>query len=182
MTAFLLDTDVLSEVAAGPARNRAEKVFRWMRSLGSDTLALSSVAISESIRGVAMLRKRNPKAADILEAKLAGIMAAHADVILTPSHDEWRTFAKLSAIPELLSLCHGKNKRNTPRTGADIFLCVQAAANSHAVATFNTADYMLIDAHFPLVNGVFNPATNEWVRPREPGPDACEDGWSPPSP
>ncbi len=107
-------------------------------------------------------------AADSLRFALEQIVLAYGDTIITPSHSDWQTFARLSAIPALRPLCHGKNQRNQPRTGADVFLAVQALSAGCAIASCNADDFTLIDRHFALSCGVFDPSAGTWVR----APDA----------
>ena len=164
MAAYLLDTDVLSELMAAPSRTRRKKIVEWLRSLGDVSVMLSSVSISEINRGIALLEARNPRAAEALSQALGGIISLYEDAVLTPSHAEWQSFAKLSAMPELRHLCRGKNERDQPRTGADVFLAVQANGIATAIATLNSKDFVTIDRHMPIVGGIVDPLSGIWVR------------------
>ena len=167
MAAYLLDTDILSELMAAPTRKRRQKIVEWLRSLGDDSVILSSVSISEINRGIALLEARNPHTAAALRQALGGIIALYEDAVITPSHAEWQSFAKLSALPELRHLCRGKNEKDQPRTGADVFLAVQANAVTAAIATLNSKDFVTIDRHMPIVGGIVDPVSGIWVR--QPG-------------
>jgi toxin FitB len=164
MAAYLLDTDTLSELMAPPTRKRRKKIVEWLRSLGDDPVILSSVSISEINRGIALLDGRNPHAAEALRQALGGIISLYEDAVITPSHAEWQSFASLSALPELRHLCRGKNEKDQPRTGADLFLAIQANAIAAAVATLNSKDFATIDRHMPIVGGIIDPASGIWVR------------------
>jgi predicted nucleic acid-binding protein len=166
VASYLLDTDILSELMARPARRRRQRIDAWLRSLADEPVLLSSVSIAEINRGIALLKDQG--AADSLRFAPEQIVLAYGDTIITPSHSDWQTFARLSAIPALRPLCYGKNKNNLPRTGADVFLAVQAVSAECAIASCNGGDFTLIDSHFGLSCGVFNPATGTWAR----APDA----------
>jgi predicted nucleic acid-binding protein len=157
---ILLDTDTLSELMASPNRPRRIKIETWLRSLGEEPVILSSVAISEINRGIALLEPRNPRAAFTLKQALNGIIALYDDAIVTPSHREWQDFAVLSAVPELRHLCTGKNEKNQPRTGADLFLAVQANRFASAIATFNSRDFLIIDRHMTIIGGIIDPSAD----------------------
>ena len=163
MTLYLLDTDTISELMAGPNRKRRKKIEAWLRSLGDEPVVLSSVSISEINRGIVLLDARNPVAAAALRQALNGILSVYQDAIITPSHAEWQAFAKLSAIPELRHLCQGKNEKSQPRTGADIFLAVQANTITSAIATLNSKDFVIIDRHMAIIGGIIDPASGTWI-------------------
>jgi predicted nucleic acid-binding protein len=152
---------------ATPTRKRRKKIVEWLQSLGDDSVILSSVSISEINRGIALLEARNPRAAEILKQALEGIVSSYEDAVITPSHAEWQSFAKLSAQPELRHLCRGKNEKDQPRTGADIFLAVQANTIASAVATLNARDFVTIDRYMPIVGGIIDPVSGIWVRQQD---------------
>jgi predicted nucleic acid-binding protein len=167
---YLLDTDVLSELMSTPRLTRRRNIEAWLRSLGGEAVVLSSVSIAEINRGAALVKNRVIAAS--IRNGLDQITSIYDDAIITPSHEEWQTFARLSAVPELRRLCHGKNKKNLPRTGADGFLAIQAVTIRCAIATCNAADFALIDRHLPIIGGIVNPATGAWIRE----PDAADEG------
>jgi len=162
LPSYLLDTDVISELMAPPTHRRRQKIVAWLRSLGDAPVILSSVSIAEINRGIALLNRQ--AAATAIRRALDQTLAIYGDAVITPSHADWQTYARLSAVPELRLLCHGKNRRNLPRTGADIFLAIQATDLNLAVATCNGDDFVLIDRHLPLVGGIVDPSTGAWVR------------------
>jgi len=159
---YLLDTDVLSELMSTPRLVRRRKIEAGLRSLDGGAVVLSPVSTAEINRGVALVKDLIIAAS--IRKDLDQILSIYADAIITPSHEEWQTFARLSAVPELRHLCHGKNKKNLPRTGADVFLAIQAVTIRCAVATCNVNDFALIGRHLPIVGGIVNPATGAWVR------------------
>lgn len=171
MAGYLLDTDTLSDLMAAPTRQRRRRIVAWLRSIGDAPVALSSVSIAEINRGIALLGSRNPAAAEALTTALDRLLAMYGDAVVTPSHGEWQSFARLSAVPELRSLCHGRNRNNQPRTGADVFLAIQASSIGYAVATLNVRDFLLIDRYQPLLGGIVDPASGAWARP----PQGAED-------
>ncbi len=174
MATYLLDTDVLSDLMSAPRFTRRRKIEAWLRSLDGEAVVLSSVSTAEINRGAALVKDRLIAAS--IRNGLDQIISIYGDAILTPSHEEWQTFARLSAVPELRRLCHGKNKKNLPRTGADVFLAIQAVTIRCAIATCNADDFALIDRHLPIVGGIVNPATGAWIREPNAGdfPDSTE--------
>jgi predicted nucleic acid-binding protein len=159
---YLLDTDVISALMTSPGHRRRQKIEAWLRSLGDAPVMLSSVSIAEINRGIALIS--NPAVAAAIRKSLDTILSIYGDAIITPSHQEWQSFARLSAIAELRHLCHGKNKKNLPRTGADLFLAIQAASINCAIATYNVDDFRLIGRHLPLSGGLVDVATAAWAK------------------
>jgi predicted nucleic acid-binding protein len=172
---FLLDTDVISALMTSPGHRRRQRIEAWMRSLGDASVILSSVSIAEINRGIALVG--SPAIAASISRSLDAILSIYPDAVITPSHAEWQSFARLSAVPELRHLCHGRNKRNLPRTGADVFLAIQAATSNCAIATYNVPDFRLVDRHMPLGGGLIDAATGAWAIE----PDAVADGHEPDS-
>jgi predicted nucleic acid-binding protein len=160
---YLLDTDTISQLMAGANRKRSKDIRAWLQTLGNEPVVLSSVSISEINRGIALLEARNPVTAAALRQALNGILSIYEDAIITPSHAEWQIYAKLSAVPELRHLCHGKNEKNQARTGADAFLAVQANTISAGIASLNARDFVMIDRHMPIVGGIIDPASGTWI-------------------
>ncbi len=58
MATYLLDTDVLIDLMSAPRLTRRRKIAAWLRSLGGDTVVLSSVSIAEINRGSALVTDR----------------------------------------------------------------------------------------------------------------------------
>ena len=167
MPLYLLDTDTISELMAGAHRQRGKKIRAWLQSRGNEPVVLSSVSISEINRGITLLEARNPVAATALRQALNGILSIYEDAIITPSHAEWQLFAKLSAVSALRYLCHGKNDKNQARTGADVFLAVQANTIAATIASLNARDFVMIGRHLPIIGGIIDPASGTWIT--EPG-------------
>lgn len=167
---YLLDTDVISALIAGTHQGKGRKVADWLRSL-NDEVFLSSVSVSEITRGIA--RMGGSTAAPKIQGALEQILTIYDDHVLTPTHDDWRTFGNLTTINDLKKLWTGKNQKNNQRTGADIFLAIQAQALGYTMTTCNAADFQLIHQYHPLDAGVWNPATREWIcEPKqEPEPE-----------
>jgi len=147
-----------------PERKRRQKIEAWLLSLpAEEILLISSVSVAEIGRGIALLSSRDSEAAHAIKHAFDRVVSAFSDAVITPSHDEWQTFASLSAIPELRSLLYGKNKKNQPRSGADIHLAVQANTLAAAIATSNVQDFALINRFFPIIGGILSPTAGEWI-------------------
>lgn len=114
MTAFLLDTNVVSELRKG---ERADPgVLGWFEAVDSDELYLSVLVIGEIRRGIELIRRRDPSSAQSLEAWLARLRRQFAERIL-PVDDEvaqlWGTLGLEQPLPPIdgllaaTALCHG---------------------------------------------------------------------------
>ena len=80
MTAFLLDTNVVSELRKG---DRADPgVLGWFESTDSEDLYLSVLVVGEIRRGIELIRRRDPAAAQSLEAWLTRVRRQFGDRIL----------------------------------------------------------------------------------------------------
>jgi hypothetical protein len=114
LTAFLLDTNVVSELRKG---ERADPgVLGWFEAVDSDELYLSVLVIGEIRRGIELIRRRDPSSAQSLEAWLARLRRQFAERIL-PVDDEvaqlWGTLGLEQPLPPIdgllaaTALCHG---------------------------------------------------------------------------
>ncbi len=68
MSGFLLDTNVVSELHRGPRANRG--VQAWFDAVSDDALYLSVLVVGEIRKGIARVRRREPRRALRLEAWL----------------------------------------------------------------------------------------------------------------
>jgi predicted nucleic acid-binding protein len=113
LTAFLLDTNVVSELRKGARANPG--VLRWLESVDSEELYLSVLVIGEIRRGIELIRRRDPSSAQSLEAWLARLRRQFANRIL-PVDDEvaqlWGTlgleqpFPPIDGLLAATALCH----------------------------------------------------------------------------
>jgi hypothetical protein len=88
----MLDTDVLSDLMSAPRLTRRRKIEAWLRSLDGEAVVLSSVSTAEINRGVALVK--DCLIAASIRNGLDQIISIYGDAILTPSHEEWQTFAR----------------------------------------------------------------------------------------
>ena len=85
MSAFLLDTNLISELRKGARANAG--VREWIDSVESDQLYLSVLVIGEIRRGIEQIRRRDPRSAQHLEAWLMHLREEFADRILGVSEE-----------------------------------------------------------------------------------------------
>ncbi len=127
MTAFLLDTNVISELSR---RRPDPSVVEWLRA--ADECRLSVLTIGELQRGVRLLRRRDPGAigqerADRIDAWLAQLCTAYADRILDVDLRVMRHWADLPT------------RRTLP--AVDGLIAATAAAHGLTIATRNARDF-----------------------------------------
>ena len=77
---FLVDTNVVSELRKGERCDPS--VRRWYGSLADQDVFLSVLSVGELRRGVELIRRRDERSAESLDAWLSQIVAAHADRLL----------------------------------------------------------------------------------------------------
>ena len=76
----LVDTNVVSELRKGPRCD--PRVARWFDTVAAEDMFLSVVTIGEIRLGIERIRRRDPRAARVLEEWLAQLLVDHADRIL----------------------------------------------------------------------------------------------------
>ncbi len=122
---FLVDTNVLSEIRK---RDRADLgVRRWFQATAEDALFLSVLVLGEIRQGIERKRKRDPEAAQHLEAWLNGLESTFEDRLLAvdaPVADAW---GRLNAL--------------RPMPVADGLLAATALVHGLTLVTRNTDDF-----------------------------------------
>jgi predicted nucleic acid-binding protein len=129
---FLIDTNVLSELRKG-ARADAN-VRSWFESLDENTIFLSVLVTGEIRRGIEAIRKRDPRAASVLERWLDNLVRAHSDRVLpvdAATADEWGRLDARGSLPVVDGLLAAtarvhdltlvtRNVRDVVHTGVDL--------------------------------------------------------------
>lgn len=85
MTSYLIDTNVIAELRKGPRANSG--VRRWFERHTGEDLWLSVLVVAELRRAAALIRRRDPAAADRLDSWLASLEASYSDRILPVTLD-----------------------------------------------------------------------------------------------
>ena len=97
---LLLDTNVVSELRRGP---RADANVRaWFDGVDDEAVYLSVLVVGAIRRGVARLARRDPAAAQHLQAWLDDLVAAHAKRILPIDRriaERWGTLSAPDPLP-----------------------------------------------------------------------------------
>ncbi|MCP4664072.1 MAG: type II toxin-antitoxin system VapC family toxin [bacterium] len=102
---FLVDTNVVSELRKGERCDPG--VASWFSRLSADEIYLSVLTIGEIRKGIELIRRRDPKAAESLETWLAELKAAHSARILPldpEAAEEWGRLNVPDPLPMIDSL------------------------------------------------------------------------------
>ncbi len=123
--AFLLDTNVLSELRKG---SKAEaKVLNWSRTHASQRHYISTVSIGEIRKGIELLRKKSPDQCPAFERWLARIKSDFTDDVLDITEEVAERWGVLMA--------------NRPRPAVDACLAATALVHGLKIVTRNTVDF-----------------------------------------
>ena len=90
---YLVDTNVVSE-----ARRGSPQATGWLRSVDPASVHLSTLTLGEIMRGIALKRKSDPKAAGRLAEWLRKLRHDHADRILTVTDQISVEWGRIAAI------------------------------------------------------------------------------------
>ncbi|AYG67101.1 MULTISPECIES: type II toxin-antitoxin system VapC family toxin [unclassified Rhizobium] len=119
---YLVDTNVISEVRRGNSQAVA-----WLRSIDPSTVYLSVITLGEIMRGIALKRKSDPRAAAHLEEWLRKIRHDHGNRIL--------------AITDQIAVEWGRIAAQRPRGDADGLIAATAIVHDLIVVTRNVGDF-----------------------------------------
>lgn len=128
---FLVDTNVISELRKGSRCDRS--VTSWFEALHPEEIFLSVLSLGELRRGVEIIRRRNPAAAETLEEWLDSLVRDHGDRILPIDLEvasEWGRLKVSDPLPVIDALLAAtakvyglilatRNTRNVERTGVE---------------------------------------------------------------
>jgi hypothetical protein len=132
--AFLLDTNVLSELRKGAKADA--KVRRWAETQLGQRHFVSVISLGEIRKGIERLRPKDPLQAEVLERWLD-----------TLKHD----FARdLLPFTDEVADCWGRLTARTPLAVTDSLIAATALTHGLAVATRNVADFL--PCGVPVVN------------------------------
>lgn len=128
---YLVDTNVISELRKG--RRCDPGVASWFAEVSSAEIYLSALTVGEIRKGIENIRRRDERAAEVLETWLGELMTAHSDRILPIDEgiaEQWGRFNVPDPLPVVDSLLaatasvHGltlvtRNVKHVERTGVD---------------------------------------------------------------
>ena len=101
---YLVDTNVISELRKG---ERVDPGVRaWFDELSVAQIFLSVLSLGELRRGVELIRRRDPVAAQSLASWLDGLGGTYADRILPVNQEIADTWGRLN-VPDSLSVVDG---------------------------------------------------------------------------
>ena len=110
---FLIDTNIISEVRKGDRGNPA--VAAWWNGVAEDDLWLSSLVLGEIRKGVELVRSRDPRRAEALEAWLADVMSRFGNRVLpvdTAVAEQWGRMNAIRPVPVIDALLAATAKAN----------------------------------------------------------------------
>jgi toxin FitB len=130
---YLVDTNVLSEARRGTKEARA-----WLLSVDPTTIYLSVVTLGEIMKGIALKRRSDARAAAALTTWLEQLRHDHSDRILS--------------ISDLVALEWGRLAAERQRGMADGLIAATAAIHHKIIVTRNVDDFA----------GTLVPVINPW--------------------
>jgi predicted nucleic acid-binding protein len=128
---YLVDTNVLSE-----ARRGSNEARIWLRSVDPSTIYLSVVTLGEIMKGIALKRRTDARAAASLTVWLEQLRDGHSDRILP--------------ISDRVALEWGRLAAERPRSMADALIAATAAIHDKIIVTRNVDDFA--DTRIPVIN------------------------------
>jgi predicted nucleic acid-binding protein len=123
--AFLLDTNVLSELRKGSKAD--PRVLKWSRTHAKQRHCVSAVSIGEIRKGIELLRKKSPGQCPAFERWLARIKSDFASEILDITDEVAEQWGVLMA--------------ERFRPVVDCYLAATALVHGLKLVTRNTADF-----------------------------------------
>jgi predicted nucleic acid-binding protein len=123
--AFLLDTNVLSELRKG--RGADANVRKWMASIEEQGHYISVLSIGEIRKGIELLRSRSPEQCPTLDHWLDQIQQNYEDQILLVTEAVAEQWGRLMAVRTLPAV--------------DGYIAATALVNGLTVVTRNTRDF-----------------------------------------
>jgi toxin FitB len=121
---YLFDTNVLSELRKGERCHPS--VVAWFSSLEPHEIYLSVLTVGELRKGVELIRRRDPRAAESLDVWLQELASSYADRIL--------------AVDQEIAERWGRLKVPDPLPVIDSLLAATAIVRSMTLATRNVLD------------------------------------------
>ena len=119
---YLVDTNVVSE-----ARRGTKEAVSWLRSVDPLSVHLSVITLGEIVRGIALKRRSDPRAAARLTEWLQKLRHDHADRILPITDQIAVEWGRLSAL--------------RPGGDADGLIASTAIVHDLIIVTRNIADF-----------------------------------------
>src|SRR5881396_2447566 len=98
---WLLDTNVVAELRKGERCDR--HVDAWFENVADEDLFLSVIVVGEIRGGIEALRRRDPPAAEALDAWLARLVSRHTERILIVDQavaEEWGRIDARTPLPD----------------------------------------------------------------------------------
>ena len=126
---FLIDTSIISEVRKGDRGDPA--VVSWWNSVGEDDLWLSPLVLGEIRKGVELVRCRDPRKAEALEAWLAELITRFGNRVLSVDTDVAEQWGRINAV--------------RPVPVVDALMAATAKANGLTLVTRNVGDVAGLD-------------------------------------
>lgn len=119
---YLVDTNVISEARRGTA-----EAVSWLRGADPATIHLSALTLGEIMRGIALRRRADPRAAAPLAEWLGRLRRDHA--------------ARILPVTDAIAVEWGRIAAIRPRGDIDGLIAATAIVHELIVVTRNTRDF-----------------------------------------
>lgn len=161
---LLLDTDIVS--LAG--RQRPPPGLReWLLDVGMERLGICFPVITELMRGVYLLRDRDPERAAAIRSWIARILETDF-VVPAMGPEVAEIYARMTSLPCLRHMWTVSRTDKKNRLGHDLMIASVSIVHDAPIVTANPRDYVRISEWFPL-SGVYQPLEDRWyVEPDRP--------------
>lgn len=154
---LILDTDILSLVG----RQRPPPGLRsWLLEVGPERLAICFPVVTELLRGVYLLREKDPQRASEIREWISQIMATDF-IVPEMSPEVAEMYARMTSMPCLRHMWTAQRHEKRNRLGHDLMIASVSIIHDAPIITANTRDYVLINEWFPLP-GVYHPLEQRW--------------------
>ncbi|GGB43668.1 hypothetical protein GCM10011316_14530 [Roseibium aquae] len=122
---YLIDTNIISEVRKGERCDPA--VATWWAGVAEDDLWLSALVLGEIRKGVELVRRRDPRKAEALEAWLGDVIAGFGDRVLpvdTAVAEEWGRMNAIRPVPVIRAISRPIRQMLTKSNTSALFSAV----------------------------------------------------------
>ncbi|WP_395175453.1 PIN domain-containing protein [Roseibium alexandrii] len=153
-TSYVIDTSILSELYKDSSEQHLSLRI-WLNQVPKDDLHVPCGVALEIERGIAGLRRSNPRKADQLEIWFEELMSSDLP-FLPMTRAAVRLHAEMTSERALTHFWINDPRRKNPRPCQSLSIAATAIANKSCIVTRNVSAFEMIGRFFPLP-GILNP-------------------------